>query len=85
MTPSGRLFPKLQTWRIVKASAATCIAVAQASKSPMRDVVTMALAPSGPSAAAASMLRHSSGNGAAIMPARRTPRIVSTLSTVLGS
>ena len=46
MTPSGRLLPKLQTWRIVKTSAATCIAVAQASKSPMRDVVMMALAPS---------------------------------------
>ena len=85
MTPSGRFCPKPQTWRIVKTSAATCIAVAQASKSPMRDVVTMALAPSRPSAAAASTRRHNSGSGAAIMPARSTPRMVSTLSTVLGS
>ena len=45
----------------------------------------MTLAPSRPSAAAASARRHSSGSGAAIMPARSTPRMVSTLSTVLGS
>ena len=50
----------------------------------MRAAVTMALAPTRASAAAASARRHSSGSGAAIMPARSTPSSVSTLSTVLG-
>ena len=45
----------------------------------------MALAPSPAERAAMSARRHNSGSGAAIRPARSTPSIVSTLSTVLGS
>ena len=53
--------------------------------SPTREVVTIALAPMRPSAAIKSARRQSSGRGAAIMPARSTPRMVSTSSTVFGS
>ena len=45
----------------------------------------MALAPTPRSAATISCWRQSSGNGAAIMPARSTPSSAITLSTVLAS
>ena len=55
------------------------------AQAPTRDAVTMALAPTRPSAPTISCCRHSSGSGAAIMPARSTPRNAMMLSTVFGS
>ena len=66
-------------------SAAASIAVTAGEADSSRAVVTIALAPTRPSAATISCLRQSSGKGAAIMPARSTAMKVMTLSTVLAS
>ena len=81
----GRFSPKPQRKRIVKVSAAICIARSPCTTSPMRWQPISARAATRLSAAAASAWRHSSGKGAAISPARITASSAITLSTVLGS
>ena len=81
-TPSGKSRPKAQTWRMGNSSAA---AKRRRCARARRRAVTIALAPMPRSAATISCCRHSSGSGAAIMPARSTPSSAITLSTVLGS
>ena len=51
----------------------------------MRPAVTIAAATARRSASARSRLRHKTGSGAAIIPARSTPNSAMTLSTVFGS